>query len=192
MGAGKVLIGVVFLALGLFLLVIGLAPIDIIGDVSVTNKVMVLIDDVMSMMSTMDFSALFAGEGTMLYIAVIIPWVGYHFCKAGIKSMRYEKKKKQYYYSETKIGFLVAGFIIMCVAFVLVLTMLMQILEPAFTFLADFLAPYLGVLSGFAYLIPQLLVPILLTLLIIYFTYWIGSKIMKHGVKKEKMDVYET
>ena len=100
--------------------------------------------------------------------------------------MRYEKAKKIYYYSETKIALLIVGFIIICVAVALILSIFLQIMEPAFQFLVD-LIPTLY----FPGLLPDLLIPIVLTLLIIYFLYWIGSKIMKTGVKKEDWGTHE-
>ena len=181
MGAAKVLGGVIFLALGIFLLIIGIAPIDIIGDISVYTHVELLMGDIYSAMSTMDFTPILEPSG-YLSISMIIPTVGYHYCKAGIKSMRYDKPKKEYYYSETKIGFLIAGAVIIVVAAVLVLTFFLEILTP---FITNVLGMFGVSVAGFEYLIPTLLVDILVMILIIFLIYWIGSKVMKHGVKKE-------
>ncbi|MHA1652034.1 MAG: hypothetical protein ACTSYB_17770 [Candidatus Helarchaeota archaeon] len=186
MGAVKVLIGLLFLALGIFILVISLAPIDLFSDISFSNRIMALFSiDFEYISSTMDFTPILESSG-YLSISIIIPYVGYHYCRAGIKSMRYEKAKKIYYYSETKIALLIVGFIIICVAVALILSIFLQIMEPAFQFLVD-LIPTLY----FPGLLPDLLIPIVLTLLIIYFLYWIGSKIMKTGVKKEDWGTHE-
>ena len=181
MGTAKVLGGVVFLALGIILLIIGIAPIPGLEDISFVSNLMVYIGDFSTLMMSGDYSGLLVRAG-YLDLCIIIPYVGYHYCRAGVKSMRYDKKKK-YYITETKIGLIIAGFIAMCVAVALVFTILLQIMDPAFSFLVN-LWP-----SHFAFpgLLPQVLVPTLITLLIIFFIYWIGSKIMKKGIKKEEL-----
>jgi hypothetical protein len=182
MGAAKVLGGLLFLTLGIVFLVIGIVPISILGNISFIGRFMnYMFLDYPTMMMTWDFSPLFLATG-YLEIALIIPYVGFHYCKAGIKSMTYSKKKKEYFISETKIGLLIAGFILICVAVVLALMILLQYLEPAFQFLTDLLPAIY-----FSGLLPTLLIPVVLSLLIIFFVYWLGSKIMKSGIKKEEM-----
>jgi hypothetical protein len=183
MGALKVLGGLGFLAIGIVLLVIAFAPIPGLENVSFTSRLMTYINSVFIAISSLNISSII-GESGWLYIAAIIPWCGYHFCKAGIKSMTYTKKKKQYYYSETKIGWLIFGFILICIAVTLLLTIFFEIMAPAFQFIVD-LIPTIP--AEFAFLLPQLLIPVVLTILIIFFVYWIGSKIMKSGIKKEEL-----
>ena len=182
MGAAKVLGGLLFLALGIVFLVIGIVPVSILGNISFIGRFMDYIFlDYPTMMMTWDFSPMLLATG-YLEIALIIPYVGFHYCKAGIKSMTYGKKKKTFFISEAKIGLLVAGFILICAAVALVLMILLDYLEPAFQFLIDSL-PALY----FPGLLPTLLIPVVLSLLIIFFVYWLGSKIMKSGIKKEEM-----
>lgn len=181
MGAAKVLGGLLFVAIGVILLVIGIGPIPSLENVSVVSRGMAYLSlDFGTMMASWDFTPLFLATG-YLEIALIIPYVGYHYCRAGVKSMRHTKAKKKYAISEAKIGLLIAGFIFVCVAVALVLSIFLQLLEPAFQFLAD-------LIPAFSYpgLLPQILIPVVLTLLIIYFLYWIGSLIMKSGIKKEE------
>ncbi len=182
MGAAKVLGGLLFLALGIVFLVIGIVPIPTFGNISFIGRLMdYMFLDFTTMMMTWDFTPLFLASG-FLELALIIPYVGFHYCKAGIKSMTHDKKKKEYIISEAKIGLLIAGFILICAAAALVLMILLEYLEPSFQFLADLL-PTLY----FPGLLPTLLIPVVLSLLIIFFVYWLGSKIMKSGIKKEEM-----
>ncbi|MHA1132348.1 MAG: hypothetical protein ACTSQQ_16295, partial [Candidatus Helarchaeota archaeon] len=154
--------------------------------ISVYNRIMAYFSiDYMAVFTTFDLTPLLTTSG-FLSIATIIPLAGYYYCKAGIKSMRYDKAKKQYYYTETKIGLMIFGFVLVCVAVALLLTILLQILTPYFQFLAD-LFPTGIPPAEIASIIPQLLIPTVLTLLIIFFVYWIGSKIMKTSVKKEEL-----
>ncbi len=185
MGAIKVLIGLVFVILGVVLTVLVFAPIPGFENISITDRIMRFFDpsnpnylDIM----TLTFPQLFQAIGFIL-IDIILPYVGYQYTRAGIKSMRYQKEKKKYYYTETKIALFIVGFIIICVAVTLVLTILLQILSPVFQFIAD-LIPAIAIPPS---LIPQLLIPVILTLLTIFFIYWLGSIIMKKGIKKEEI-----
>ena len=182
MGAAKVLGGLAFLAIGIVILILAFVPIPGLGNISITALLIQLFSIIGTVFSTMDFSPLLGQIGS-LSIAGIIPLVGYHYCRAGIKSMRYDKVKKKYIFTETKIGLMIAGFILICVAVVIILLILLGALEPEFQFLIG-LVPT-GPWFSYPYLLPQLLIPMVLTMLIIFFVYWIGSKIMKSGVKKE-------
>lgn len=186
MGAGKVLGGLAFLGIGIVLTVIAFVPIPGLGDVCFTTLLLNYINNLMVLMASMDISAM-VGPSGYLYIAAIIPWVGYHYISAGIKSMRYNKPKKQYYYTETKIGLMITGFVMVCVALALILVIFLGYMSPAFEFLNPVIALIPFDLSTIAAYIPTLLIPVVLSILIIFFVYWIGSKIMKSGVKKESL-----
>ena len=181
MGTSKVLGGVTFLILGIVILVLGIVPIPGLG-ISIIDRIFILKASIENFMVSFDIQLLLQ-DTSFLSLAMIFPWVGVHYVISGVKSMRYDKAKKSYYVSDTRIGFFIAGFILICVAAVFLIMIVFGILDPSFQFLnfLDFLQyPYLG-------LVPKLLIPIVLTMLIIFFTYWIGSKIMKKGVKKEVM-----
>ena len=182
MGAAKILGGLAFLAIGIVLLILAFVPIPGFESISITGRIISFISVIGTVFSTLDFTSMFGPIG-YLSIAGIIPLVGYQYCKAGIKSMRYDKAKKKYIYTETKIGLMITGFILICVAAVIILLILLGQLEPEFQFLIG-LVPT-GPWFSYPYLLPQLLIPMVLTMLIIFFVYWIGSKIMKSGVKKE-------
>ena len=184
MGAAKVLAGLAFLIIGIVLFVIAFVPIPGLEDVSVTARIISYVESMMTSFMTLNLSTLIGPiESQFLYNSIIIPMVAFHFCKAGIKSMRYDKGKKEYYFSETKIGLLIAGFILVCVAAGFLILMIFDILDPSFQFIVDLIPTYIS----YPGLLPHLLIPIVLTMAIVFFVYWIGSKIMKSGVKKEEM-----
>ena len=187
MGTGKVLGGLSFVIIGIILLVIGFVPIPGLEDVSFTALVITTFEQIFAITGDIMTAVLAILLNTYFYIALIIPWIGYHYVSAGIKSMRYDKPKKQYYYTETKIGLLITGFIMICVALTFILMIFLGYLSPAFDFLNPVIALIPFDLSSIASFIPTLLIPVLLTILIIFFVYWIGSKIMKSGVKKESL-----
>ena len=134
MGAAKVLGGLLFLALGIVILVIGIVPIPTLGNISFISRFIdYMFLDFTTMMMTWDFTPFFLATG-YLEIALIIPYVGFHYCKAGVKSMTYDKKKKEYIISEAKIGLLIAGFILICAAVALVLMILLEYWNLLFNF----------------------------------------------------------
>lgn len=177
MGTGKVLGGLAFLTLGIVILVIGIVPIPGLG-ISIIDRIFILITSIQNFMATFNYQILLLDSG-FLSIALIFPFAGVYYVIAGIRSMRYDKAKKDYYVSTTKIGFLIAGFILICIAAVFLIMIVFGILDPSFQFLNFLEFP----LPGY----PNFLIPIALTMLIIFFVYLIGSKIMKHGVKKEDL-----
>ncbi len=182
MGAGKVLVGLIFVIVGVVLLVIGIAPIPGLETISVYYNITSYFSiDYAAVFSTFDLTPILTTSG-YLSISTIIPMAGYYYCKAGIKSMRYDKEKKQYYYNETKIGLMIFGFILVVVAVTVILTYMFDILTPLIGSL-DAMLP----ISEFWGLIPDLLLPTVIVLLIVFFVYWIGSKIMKTAVRKEEI-----
>lgn len=172
--------GVAFLAIGLLLLVLSLVPgIPGFEAICLTTKIMGFIATLEAAFTTFNLTPVL---GNTLYISMIIPWIAVHFVIAGFKSMRYEKAKKSYFYSRTKIGLLITGFILICIAFVFLTMFLLDMLDPHFQFIVDLVPTF-----SYPGLLPKLLIPMVLTAAIIFFIYWIGSKIMKSGVKKEEM-----
>ncbi|MHA1265889.1 MAG: hypothetical protein ACTSRS_11725 [Candidatus Helarchaeota archaeon] len=186
MSAAKILGGFIFLTIGILLLVIAFVPIPGIGldSVCFTTLLLNYIGTLMAGISALNLSTIIGASG-YLYIAVIIPLVGYHYCRAGIKSMRYDKAKKTYYISETKIGWMIVGFIIVCIAAVYLLLIFLNFVDPTLEIFENLWL--LSPLNSYPGLLPQALVPALLTVLLIFFIYFIGAKIMKSGVKKEEM-----
>lgn len=184
MGAAKVLGGLAFLIVGIILLIISFVPIPGLESVCLTTRIGAYVMHIMTSLTTLDLSGMIGPSG-YLYIAAVIPWVGYHYCRAGIKSMRYDKEKKTYIITETKIGWMITGFIIICIAAVFLLLIILDILDPTFSFFETlWLSSPITSVPG---LLPQALVPVLLTILMVFFVYFIGSRIMKSGVKKEVM-----
>jgi len=186
MGSGKILGGLAFLILGIVILVIGIVPIPGLEVLSLYYWIEQEYLGIMALIATFDLPTFLNSSG-YLSICTIITLVGYNYVKAGIKSMRYDKPKKQYYYTETKIGMMIAGFITVCVALVLIFMIFIGVLSPAFDFLTPLIALIPFDLSSIAAYLPTILIPVLLTILIIFFVYWIGSKIMKSSVKKESL-----
>jgi len=181
MSTAKIVGGFIFLTIGIVLLVIAFVPIPGLMNVSVIGRFIFFFRSIDLLLSTLDFSTVASTLGS-ISLAWIIPLIGYHYCRAGIRSMRYDRKKKIYIFTETKIGLMIAGFILVCIAVVIILMILLGLLEPAFQFLVDLVPTFF-----YTGLLPQLLIPIALTMLIMFFIYWIGSKIMRSGVKKEKI-----
>ncbi len=188
MGAGKILGGLAFLIIGIILLVIGFVPIPGLTEISFTGRMITLYDEANLVFSgDIMFILLSIVLDGYIYIALITPLVGYHYCRAGIKSMRYDKPKKQYFISETKIGLMIAGFVMVCVAAALILMIFLGYMDPSFSFLNPVNPTLPAEYAWVSMILPNFLIPVVLTILIIFFVYWIGSKIMKSGVKKEEM-----
>ena len=186
MGSGKILGGLVFLIIGIVILVIGIVPIPGFETISLTYLALKEYAIIEAAAVSFDLQALIINSG-FISINSIILLVGGHYVIAGIKSMRYDKPKTQYYYTETKIGLMITGFIMICLALVITLMIFLGYMDPSFSFLNPVNPALPAELAWISMLLPNLLIPVVLTILIIFFVYWIGSKIMKSGVKKESL-----
>jgi hypothetical protein len=179
MSTGKILAGLPFLAVGIIVVVLTIAPIPTFAAINIISR----ITDLVSSLSNLSaITSLFTSvewieiNGLMLY-------VGLRFILAGVKSMSYEKEEKEYDYIRTRLGFMITGLILAVFAFAYMVMVILKMLNPNLTVFTS-LIPMISTLS-YPIILPVELIPILISFLVVFIVALVGGLFLKKGVQKE-------